>query len=53
MNLTSEELKYLQDILSKTTSYSIARGEQVDYSTVNHKKIQEKIKILIDRYHCH
>ena len=53
MNFTSEELKYLNHVLSCTSSYTIARAEQIDLPTVKPKKGQDKIKILIDRAHGH
>ena len=42
MNFYSEELKYLKHVLSTTSSYTIARGEQIDFSGVKHKKLKEK-----------
>lgn len=53
MNFTPEELEYLYSVLSTTSSYTIARAEQIDLPTVKHKKVQDKIKILIDRAHGH
>ena len=51
MNFTSEELKYLYRVLSTTSSYTIARGEQIDHPSVNHKQLQQKIKEQIDKIH--
>ena len=43
MNFNSEELKYLYYVLSTTSSYTIARGEQIEINQ-NHKQLQQKIK---------
>ena len=43
MNFTPEELKYLSHVLSAASSYTIARGEQIEHPSVKHKEIQEKI----------
>jgi len=51
MNFTSEELKYLYQVLSTTSSYTIARGEQIDHPSVNHQQLQQKIKEQIDKIH--
>ena len=53
MNFTPEELEYLYNVLSTTSSYTIARAEQIDLPTVKHKKLQDKIKFLIERAHGH
>ena len=51
MNLTSEELKYLYHVLSTTSSYTIARGEQIDHPSVKHQQLQQKIKEQLDKIH--
>ena len=51
MNFSSEELKYLNYVLSTTSSYTIARGEQIDHPSVNHKKLQQKITEQLDKIH--
>jgi hypothetical protein len=51
MNFNSEELKYLYYVLSTTSSYTIARGEQIDHPTVKHQQLQQKIKEQIDKIH--
>lgn len=51
MNFTSEELKYLHHVLSTTSSYTIARGEQIDHPTVKHQKLQQKIQEQLDKIH--
>ena len=51
MNFSSEELKYLCHVLSTTSSYIIARGEQIDHPSVNHQQLQQKIKEQIDKIH--
>ena len=43
MHFTLDELKYLQNVLSVASSYTIARGEQIEHPSVKHKEIQEKI----------
>ena len=49
MNFDPEELKYLKHVLECTGNYTIARGEQILYPSVNHKKIKEKIDVIINR----
>ena len=51
MNFTSEELKYLYNVLSTTSSYIIARGEQIDHPTVKHQQLQQKIKEHLGKIH--
>ena len=51
MNFTSEELKYLHHVLSTTSSYTIARGEQIDHPTVKHQQLQQKIKEQLGKIH--
>ena len=51
MNFSSEELKYLNYVLSTTSSYIVARGEQIDHPTVNHKQLQQKIKEQLGKIH--
>ena len=51
MNFSSEELKYLHYVLSTASSYTIARGEQIDHPSVNHKKLQQKIIEQLDKLH--
>ena len=51
MNFTPEELKYLSHVLSAASSYTIARGEQIDHPTVNHQQLQQKIKEQIGKIH--
>ena len=51
MNLTPEELKYLKYVLSCTSSYVIAKGEQLDTPSVKHKQLLEKIEDYIGKIH--
>ena len=44
MNLTPEELKYLYKVLQTTSSYTKARAEQIDLLSINHQKLEQKIK---------
>ena len=44
MNLTLEEVKYLREVLNCTSTYTIARGEQISNPTVSHKKLQQKLE---------
>ena len=51
MKLTPEEAEYLCNVLEQTSNYvkgkhqtAIARGEQVDFSTVSHDRLKQKIK---------
>lgn len=50
MNFTLQELQYIVTVLNRTSSYTIARGEQIDYPTVNHKQLTNKVKQIIHRY---
>jgi hypothetical protein len=49
MKLNREELKYLSQVLSTTSSFTIAKGEQVEHVTVSHKQIEQKINDEIYR----
>ena len=49
MKLNREELKYLSQVLATTTSFTIAKGEQVDHVSVSHQKIKQKINDEIYR----
>ena len=51
MNLTPEELKYLKYVLSCTSSYAIAKGEQLDTPSVSHKRLIVKIEDELGRRH--
>ena len=51
MNFTPEELKYLKHVLSPARSYTIARGEQIDFSTVNHNELINKIEDQLGKIH--
>ena len=51
MRLTPEELKYLKAVLERTSSYTIARGEQIDHPGLSHKKLQNKVENAIARMH--
>jgi hypothetical protein len=44
MQFNLEELKYLQEVLEQATSYTQARGEQVNHPSVSHQQILNKIK---------
>jgi|TARA_B100000900_G_scaffold343476_1_gene307202 hypothetical protein len=44
MKLTPEEVEYLCNVLDQTSNYTIARGEQVDFSTVSHDRLKQKFK---------
>ena len=49
-NFTLQELQYIKTVLDRTSSYTIARGEQIDYPTINHKQLTTKVKQIIHRY---
>jgi hypothetical protein len=49
MNFTPEELKYLKHVLHSTDTYTIARGEQIYFPGVKHKKVQSKIEDYLHR----
>ena len=51
MNFTPEELKYLKHVLSAASSYTIARGEQIDFPTVKHKELLNKIEDQLGKIH--
>ena len=50
MNFSSEELKYLYHVLSTTSSYTIARGEQIIIQQ-QHQQLQQKIKEQLGKIH--
>ena len=43
MQLNLDELVYLRSILDSTTSYNIARAEQIDLPALKHQKLHQKI----------
>ena len=49
MNFNAEELKYLNHVLHRTSSYTIAQGRESIAPSVNHYKLMEKIKMYEDR----
>ncbi len=49
MHFNLDELKYLNDVLSTTNSYTIARGEQIEHPVVSHEEIIRKIQHEIIR----
>ena len=51
MNFNAEELKYLQHVLRSTSSYTIARGEQIYHPTVKHQQLQQKIEEQLGKIH--
>ena len=44
MNLTPSEVEYLRDILEQTSTFAIAKGEQIDHPTVKHERLQRKLE---------
>ena len=51
MNFTPEELKYLKHVLYCADNFTVARGEQIDFSTVNHKQLLNKIEDQLGKIH--
>ena len=49
MNFDAEELKYLDYVLHRTSSYTIAQGRESVTPSVNHYKLMDKIKFYEDR----
>jgi hypothetical protein len=47
--ITPEEYKYLSYVLSCATNYTVARGEQITFPTVKHKKLEQKLQVIINR----
>ena len=43
MQLTLDELVYMKTVLARTSSYTIARAEQIDLPAVKHQQLQQKI----------
>jgi hypothetical protein len=43
MQLTLDELVYMKTVLARTSSYTIARAEQIDLPSVKHRQLQQKI----------
>ena len=44
MQLSPDEVKYLIQVLSQASSYTIARGEQIDFPGTKHQKLLQKFK---------
>tara|TARA_B100002019_G_C21092889_1_gene509533 strand:- start:22 stop:183 length:162 start_codon:yes stop_codon:yes gene_type:complete len=51
MNLTPQEIDHIITCLEKTSSFTIARSEQIDHPGMMHKQIIEKFKIYRNRVH--
>ncbi len=49
MKLTKDELEYILTVLQRTSSYTIARAEQIDMPAVSHKRLIQKVKDSIYR----
>ena len=49
MNFNAEELKYLNYVLHRTSSYTIAQGRESVAPSVDHYKLMNKIKMYEDR----
>ena len=49
MNFNAEELKYLNYVLQRTNSYTIAQGREFITPSVNHYKLIDKIKMYENR----
>ena len=47
--ITPEEYKYLSYVLSCATNYTVARGEQISFPTVNHQQLEQKLQVIINR----
>ena len=52
MNLTSQEIEYLQYALETMNGWHVARGEQLNTLTVNHKELQRKLQDYYNRLHA-
>ena len=52
MNLTSQEIEYLQYALETMNGWHVARGEQLNTPTVNHKELQRKLRNYYNRLHA-
>ena len=50
-HLTPGEYMYIRTVLARTSSYTIARAEQIDLPTVNHKLLTRKIDNISQRMH--
>jgi hypothetical protein len=44
MQLSPDEVKYLIQVLNQASSYTIARGEQIDFPGTKHQKLLQKFK---------
>lgn len=51
MNLSSDELKYLKQVLNCASSFTIARAEQVDLPVIDHKHLMRKIDDKLSKVH--
>jgi len=49
MKLRQEELRYLEHIMSRVSSFTQAQGEQIMFNNVSHKEIQRKISKSIKK----
>ena len=52
MNLTSQEIEYLQYALETMNGWHVARGEQLNTPTVNHKELERKLQDYYIRLHA-
>ena len=49
MPFNKQELEYILTVLQRTSSYTTARAEQIDYPSVSHKELEQKVEELIYR----
>ena len=52
MNLTSQEIEYLQHALETMNGWHVARGEQLNTPTVNHRELQRKLQDSYNLLHA-
>ena len=51
MNLTPQEVDHIITCLERTSSYTIARSEQIDHPGIFHTELIEKFKNYRNRIH--
>tara|TARA_B100000287_G_scaffold242387_1_gene227854 strand:- start:155 stop:316 length:162 start_codon:yes stop_codon:yes gene_type:complete len=51
MNLTPQEVDHIITCLERTSSYTVARSEQIDHPGIFHKELIEKFKTYRNRIH--
>ncbi len=51
MKFNSQEINFLIDCLDKVSTFTIAKGEQIDYPGVKHEQLKQKLKDYHNKLH--